>query len=204
MEVESFSFLTLFPRICIDRSSNVPAGTRHAQTCFTRAAKHHWTKTAAERNERRERKNEEGDIEEKKNVLPFSKARAVFMLFYALTVPSPHVLLSIYPQALPGKVNPLPPPSVSHTYIHTTTLHDIMIFIAPFALFVAPSALIHLIPFFQLYFLACILLITFPQIPPFRLLPLSLHWELVQIPWRASRPKHSCCLAVVLNRTWLN
>lgn len=54
----------------------------------------------------------------KNNVLPFSNACAVFMLSYALSVPSPHVLLSIYPQALPGKVNTLPSPlvsSVSHT-----------------------------------------------------------------------------------------
>lgn len=93
------------------------------------AAQPTWPKTAVERYRAQGKK---GDIEKKRTFS--SSAESVQC---SLTVPSPHVCAINLSSSAARKVNiPLPHVSLSHTNIRTTTLSHIMIFLAPFSIFV--------------------------------------------------------------------
>lgn len=156
--------------------------------------------------EKREKKSLRENIE--KEVLPFSNDCAVFMIFFFFFSHSGCAkssrVLSIYPLALPGKVNiPLPNPNAHTHSAHTTTLLDVMIYIAPFSFFVAPPVLIHLICLCSTVFLPWILEIKFP---PHASVCLSAF--LLAVGTGANTLEVLQCLAqlqwaVVLNRIWL-
>lgn len=88
-----------------------------------------------------------------KKVLPFSNDRAVFMLFSALTVPSPHVCAINLPRSTAWKSqHTLPHVSLSHT--HGCTLpYGILWPSLPHFPFLTLCDLVHLIQFSQLYVL---------------------------------------------------
>lgn len=105
-------FVELLPRIWNDWSANAPSRSAHVQTCFcmscTTLVKNS-SKIIEKIKKKKCRRRYRG-----KKILPFSKSLQCFFMLWpcqALTC-----LLSIYPQALPGKVNTPPPLPVSHTY----------------------------------------------------------------------------------------
>lgn len=164
-------------------SSNVPAGTVRARACFIWAAKHCWTKTAVERYRekekncrRRQRKKDSSPLQQScSHCAKPSRVRYQFTLKLCLEK-------STWP--------PSPRVSLSHTHTFTLLTYIIAYYHLNCCvfLFCCHRALDTLIPLF----LFCTLSIFSHTYLHYVCLPLSSHWELVQIPWRGSSVEHSC------------